>query len=297
MDAPLYLRQNIQTEPLVDYWYAWSHLIPPATGARNLTERHLKIMDSYISTPQIHANAAKNPKLAGGPFIDYDGKRVDEIRALRECTKQNRADLLKLSAAIAELDNFIKANAKGFSLQPLYAKIPEPLRGYVELVYDLNNNPSYRILESLLYRSKYYDKTAQSLMVSVTSGDDRPFILSTPRLQTDDALHLKLAFEDERIDQLFRLKSDPRPWSEVKELVGSTHGTDSLLKSFLTTEPPCSYSPYTGFGARRRYFGHACILLEMDNVNLMFDPVLSYTYDSNVSRYTLATYRTKSIMC
>ena len=46
MDAPLYLRQNIQTEPLVDYWYAWSHLIPPATGARNLTERHLKIMDS-----------------------------------------------------------------------------------------------------------------------------------------------------------------------------------------------------------------------------------------------------------
>lgn len=58
----LYLRPNIQVEPLFDSWYAWSHLIPPATAARNLTERHLKIMDSYINGPQVHANAVKNPK-------------------------------------------------------------------------------------------------------------------------------------------------------------------------------------------------------------------------------------------
>ena len=71
----LYLRQNIQVEPLIDRWYAWPHLIPPATAARNITERHLKIMDSYISNPQIHANAVKNPKMMGGPFIDYGGKQ------------------------------------------------------------------------------------------------------------------------------------------------------------------------------------------------------------------------------
>src|SRR5262249_19530540 len=64
----LYLRPNIQVEPLFDYWYAWSHLIPPATAARNMTERHFKIMDSYINAPQAHANAVKNPKLLGGPF-------------------------------------------------------------------------------------------------------------------------------------------------------------------------------------------------------------------------------------
>jgi len=81
-DELLYLKQNVQIEPLVDQWYAWSHLIPPATAARNITDRHLKIMDSYISAPQIHANAVKNPKMLGGPFIDYDGKRVDEIIAL-----------------------------------------------------------------------------------------------------------------------------------------------------------------------------------------------------------------------
>lgn len=46
----LYLRQNIQVEPLIDMWYAWPHLIPPANAARNITERHLKIMDSYQHT-------------------------------------------------------------------------------------------------------------------------------------------------------------------------------------------------------------------------------------------------------
>jgi hypothetical protein len=86
----LYLRQNIQVEPLIDCWYAWSHLIPPAMVARNITERHLKIMDSYIGNPQIHANAVKNPKMLGGPFIDYGGKRVDEIRALRDRIKKER---------------------------------------------------------------------------------------------------------------------------------------------------------------------------------------------------------------
>ena len=32
-------------KPLVDQWYAWSHLIPSATAARNVTGRHLQIMD------------------------------------------------------------------------------------------------------------------------------------------------------------------------------------------------------------------------------------------------------------
>src|SRR5205807_2101418 len=178
-----YLRQNIQIEPLVDQWYAWPHLIPPATAARNITERHLKIMDSYISGPQIHAKAVKNPKMLGGPFIDYGGKRVDEIRELRERIKTERAHLLELSAALNALDAMLRENAKGHSLQPLYPKVPEILRGYVELVYDLNNHPSFRLVEPLLYRSIYYDTSAQSLMLSVISEDDRPFVLSTPRLE------------------------------------------------------------------------------------------------------------------
>src|SRR6476646_11219017 len=98
-DELLYLKPNVQVEPLMDQWYAWAHLIPPPTAARNITDRHLKIMDSYISAPQIHANAVKNPKMLGGPFIDYDGKRVDEIKELRARLLKQRPCLVTLSKA------------------------------------------------------------------------------------------------------------------------------------------------------------------------------------------------------
>jgi L-ascorbate metabolism protein UlaG (beta-lactamase superfamily) len=282
----LYLRPNIQVEPLFDYWYAWSHLIPPATAARNMTERHFKIMDSYINAPQVHANAVKNPKLLGGPFMDFGGKRVDEIRSLREQTKRMRPHLIGLSDAISTLDDTLRTQAKGYSLQPLYPMVPDILKGYVELVYDLNHNPSFRIIESLLYKSRYYDRGAQSLMLSVLTGDDRPFVLSTPRLESDSLFHLRAPFDDEIVDELFRLKSIPRPWGEIKEMLKVPEESERLVQSFLTPDPPAPYAPYRGRGLRWRYFGHACILLETPNMNMLFDPVLSYTYESEVSRYT-----------
>jgi L-ascorbate metabolism protein UlaG (beta-lactamase superfamily) len=285
-DDLLYLRPNIQVEPLFDYWYAWSHLIPPATAARNLTERHFKIMDSYINAPQVHANAVKNPKLLGGPFVDYGGKRVDEIRQLRDQTKRMRPHLIELSEAIASLDETLRTQAKGFSLQPLYSMVPDILKGYVELVYDLNHNPSFRIIEPLLYKSRYYDRSAQSLMLSVLTGDDRPFVLSTPRLESDSMFHLRAPFDDEVVDELFRLKSIPRPWGEIREMLSVPEESERLVATFFTPDPPPPYSPYRGRGVRWRYFGHACILLETPDMTMLFDPVLSYTYESEVSRYT-----------
>lgn len=280
-----YLRQNIQVEPLIDHWYAWSHLIPPATAARNITERHIKILDSYINGPQIHANAVKNPKMLGGPFIDYGGKRVDEIRALRDRIRKERAHLFELSAAVQALDSMLRERANGHSLQPLYSAIPDTLRGYVELVYDLNNHPSFRLIEPLLYRSRYYDRSMQSLMLSEITADERPFVLSTPRLEFEHSLHLRLPFDHEAIDELFRLKTSPRPWAEIKELLQVADTNDELLRSFLTTEAPPRYTPYSGSGVRWRYFGHACILIESNGVSMLFDPVLSYTYENNISRY------------
>jgi len=285
-DQVFYLRQNVQLEPLIDHWYAWPHLIPPATAARNITERHLKIMDSYINGPQIHAAAVKNPKLLGGPFIDLGGKRVDEIRALREKIKRDRAHLLELSAAIQSLDVMLRENAKGFSLQPLYQKVPGILRGYVELAYDLNNHPSFRIVEPLLYRSKYYDRSQQRLMLSSITNDDRPFMLSTPRLESGDSLHLRVSFDDSVVDELFRLKTEPKSWEEIREMAQVIPEQEELMRSFLTTEAPPRYEPYTGSGVRWRYFGHACILIESQGASMLFDPVLSYTYDSSISRYT-----------
>jgi L-ascorbate metabolism protein UlaG (beta-lactamase superfamily) len=282
----LYLRMNIQIEPLIDHWYAWSHLIPPATAARNITERHLKIMDSYIAAPQIHASAVKNPKMLGGPFIDYDGKRVDEIRALREQIKKRRQKLLLLSAAIGTLNALLRENAKGFTLHSLYARVPEILRGYVELVYDLNNQPSFRLIEPLLYKSEYYDRSQQSLMLSLINNDNRPFMLSTPRLESSDSLHLRLAFDDEVVNQLFTLKTRPKTWREIVALLHLSDEQLPLARSFFTDQPPPRYDQYLGDGVRWRYFGHACILIEARGVSMLFDPVLSYTYENDISRYT-----------
>ena len=60
-----YLRPNIRVEPLADHWYVWPLLIPPASASRYLTERHLKIMESYMAAPQMHAAAVKNPQMLG----------------------------------------------------------------------------------------------------------------------------------------------------------------------------------------------------------------------------------------
>src|SRR5690349_17891929 len=185
-----YLRPNVMAEPLVDDWYAWAHLIPPATLARNLTERHLRIMDSYIESPQSHQAAVKDPKLLGGPFMDFPENRVEEVKRLRERIVRERKRLLELSRAIEQLDNLLGEKATGYSLESLYAEVPEVLQGYVELVYDLNNCPSFRLIEPLLYKSPYYDCRLQSVVLSEISGDDRPFVLSTPRLNGTDSTSL-----------------------------------------------------------------------------------------------------------
>jgi L-ascorbate metabolism protein UlaG (beta-lactamase superfamily) len=283
----LYLKPNVLVEPLVDRWYAWAHLIPPAPAARNISHRHLRIMDSYISSPESHADAVKNPAMLGGPFMDYGGiNKTEEIAALRDRTKRERADLLELSRAISELDAILATKATGYSLEALYAEVPVPLQGYVELVYDLNNHPSFRLLEPLLFKSRYYDRSLQSLVMSEISGDDRPFVLSTPRLSNGHALELKVPFDSEVVDQLFRLKSEPDCFCSIKRTLGVPDKEDALLESFLTEDKPESYSRYEGAGVRWRYFGHACILIETDGVSILLDPVLSYTYESDISRYT-----------
>ena len=37
-------------------------------------------MQSYAQNPSIHAQAVKDPKMLGGPFIDYETNRAEEIK-------------------------------------------------------------------------------------------------------------------------------------------------------------------------------------------------------------------------
>ncbi len=281
-----YLKQNVVAEPLVDSWYAWAHLMPPTTLSRNITERHLKIMDSYIESPETHEAAVKDPKLLGGPFMDLKQRQVDKVAELRERTLRERDRLITLSRAIQELDALLRQKAAGFSLEPLYSEVPEALRGYVELVYDLNNQPSFRLFEPLLYKSAYYDTSLQTMALSEISGDDRPFVLSTPRLDDGDSLQLRIPFASDALDVLFRMKHVLTSEEKISEALSVCDHDRARFRSFLTTEQPRPYTHYDGEGARWRYFGHACILLETNDVSVLLDPVLSYTYESDISRYT-----------
>jgi hypothetical protein len=177
----VYVSNSIAVEPLIDQWYAWSHLIHPATAALNIKNRHLSIMNSYIQYPQAHAEAVKKPELLGGPFIDYGGERVDEVKALRDGTMKNCSSLFDLAKSIMALYEMLKLESKGYSLGPLYAKVPENLKGLVELYYDINSNPSFRFFEPLMYDSEFYDESLQTLNFLEIKDDSRSFDLINPR--------------------------------------------------------------------------------------------------------------------
>lgn len=284
--SDVYLKQNIQVEPLINRWYAWSHLIPPATAARNLTERYIQIMESYIAAPQVHTHAVKNPKMIGGPFVDLEAGKVDDMKKLLVETREKKTGLIELSSALKDLDEMLAVEAQGESLEPLYRKVPEALKGYVELVYDRRNNASFRLIEPLIFASNLYSTEGQSLMLSETSADSRPFVLSTPRFRSDGLVELSLPFCSKNVDYLFEAKTVPRPIGELKERFNVRKEEESDFESFFTSDEPRTYESYEGSGIRWRYFGHACILIEMSELTILFDPVLSYTYEASVSRYT-----------
>jgi len=195
-DDKVYLKPNAIVEPLINQWYAWSYLVPPATAARYIANSHIKIMESFIEAPQVHQSALKNPAMMGGPFINYDASRVDEVKDLLEKTKSEQANLIRLAAAIQELDKILREKADGYSLEALYEKVPEELKGYVELVYDANNHPSIRFIEGLLYRCSDYQSASQTVALSLADEDTRSFVLSTPRLPDNQTLHLNFRFNN-----------------------------------------------------------------------------------------------------
>lgn len=282
-----YLKPNVIIGPLVDRWYAWTHLVSPATAAMNVVGRHLKIMNSYIQSPQIHAAAVRNPKMLGGPFMDYNGQRVDEVKKLKAETEIRQANAIAFAKAIVELDKMLKANAKGSTLETLYEKVPEILKGYVELVYDLNNNPSFRVFESLLYKSEFFSKASQSLALWITNNDERPFCLSTPQLDDPNVLHLDIPFDHEGIDALSRMKRNPGSIDEIAAILGVEDKDRELFNTFFTEQVHPTYRKYTGNKARMRYFGHACILIETKDVSILVDPLVSYYgYESSVEHFS-----------
>lgn len=286
-DTDVYLRPDVVAEPLFNQWHAWAYLIPPASAAMYIANSHLKIMQSFVDHPQVHIAALSNPAMIGGPFINYGAERTPAIKQLIAETLTENARMLEFAEGIKALEETLNQEAHGHSLEGLYQRVPGALKGYVELVYDLNNNPSIRFLEGLLYKSKYYNPASQSFAVYRADTDKRPFVLSTPRLEDDETLFLKLPFNHEAVDELARMRSVPRPYGLIREMLGVPGEKEELFASFFMEEKSPAPARYEGEGVRVRYLGHACVLLETKETSIICDPLISYQGRGGMPRFTL----------
>ncbi|MBC9914692.1 MBL fold metallo-hydrolase [Chitinophaga varians] len=286
-DRNVYLKPNVVFEPLVNKWYAWSHLISPATAAMNLMGRHIPIMTSYIENPELHAEAVRNAKMKGGPFIDLDGKKTAEIEKLKNDTLKQQKRLVQLAAAINSLEDLLAREATGEGLESLYPKVPALLRGLVELYYDRNNQPGYRFFESLLFKSEFYDPSNQRMAFWLTNNDERPFCLSTPKIEQEGVLQLPIPFHHAGIDVMAAMKRVPQSFNYIKEMLDIPPEQEELFRSFFTEQVPPVYRKYEGDKIRMRYFGHACILIETRELSILVDPLISYYgYHSDVEHFS-----------
>ena len=200
------LRGNVVVEPLVAGWHAWSHLVSPACAALNFVH-HIKLMQSFLEAPELHAMANKDPKLKGGPFIDLPESSLDEVKSIIARTLSQQAHQLQIAEDIREIYNLLMREADGFSLEQLYDKIPVSMRGYVELSYNLLGMPNLKLHEALLYKSSVYNENLQSSIVYLLQEDEeRKFVFSTPRLYQKNCLEIKRPFKDKIYDKLAELR-------------------------------------------------------------------------------------------
>lgn len=284
----VYLKKNALIEPLYNQWYAWSYLIAPQTAAMFVANAHLKLMQSFVASPQIHVSALKNPAMRGGPFLDVPAERVNEVKEVYERTLKNQGHMVEFFEAVKAFDKVLVEEGKGFSLEGFYKRVPEALRGYVELVYDLRDNASMRFLEGLLYKSKYYSVSSQSLCMSLMQPDAREFVLSTPRLKNPGDFMIQMPFAAPAVDKLYSMRYRKAPFAEICEAMGVRAEDADTFRTFFTTEEPRRAPRYDGDIPRVRYFGHACVLVETRDCNILFDPVVSYDFEGKDDRFSHA---------
>ncbi|UXA53245.1 MBL fold metallo-hydrolase [Xanthomonas prunicola] len=287
-DTQGYLRVNAVARPLLNHWILWDMLIPPVQSALVVAKQQLPILESYLRAPEQHAQAARDPALMGGPWINYPSPKTAEIAQLLERTRVAQGDALALAAALQALEDLLRQQASGQSLESLYAQIPGELAGLVELVYDLNDHPGLRLLEGLLYRSRFYRRDLQEFAFGLVERDWLPYERSTPVLESPQTPVLALPWNDARLDTLFRAERAQVVIDEVAERLGVAASQRAGFAALFDAAPPPQRHRPPAAGVRIRYLGHACLLVESDQVSILTDPFVAYDYPTDLPRYTLA---------
>jgi L-ascorbate metabolism protein UlaG (beta-lactamase superfamily) len=278
----VYLRPEVKIEPLACGWYAWTHLVPPAQLAMNIKFRFLPLMQSFMTSPAVHAAAASDPKLFAGPFVTLTSDEVPRVRQLFDETLTRCSRLITLAEDLKELDSMLQQKASGFSLNEFYEKLPQSLQGLVELTYDLNNHPTLRLIEELLYDEEISADT-QEIFLGPSPDRERTFFMNTPRLPSPESMIFKMRFSDKRLDTLAATRTRPASFKSIASLFNvRDEDMDTFRHLFTSTAPqPANNREYVGTGTRVRYFGHACVLVQTADTAILLDPTFAVEHSSD----------------
>ncbi|WP_180357099.1 MBL fold metallo-hydrolase [Streptomyces sp. TLI_146] len=280
----MYLRPSVVAQPLLHRWYAWPYLLAPHTGALNLRDRLLPIVQAYLMAPHMHESVLSDPARYGGPFLNPEGAGVEQVKELLDAMLAGGSAKLQLAQDIDELRALLKEKAVGGSMEPLYAQVPESLRGRVELVYDTAHRPSFRFFESLMYRSPAFEREAQTVSLSA-APTAQPFVYGSPVLPSPHRLDVPVPFDSPHWDEFFAARLTPVDVDALAERLGV-----SDLEAFtalFAADAPRPYARTAPDTVRVRYFNHATVLIETEDTAVLLDPLIGYEGDGH-EHFTIA---------
>jgi len=262
-------------------WLAQPNLISPAGAALTLKHQIVPMLESYIGSPDEHYAAAN--ELVGGSFLNAPPDRLADVESLLAKTRTDQAELIALAGAIKELNDLLLHEAKGGSINSLYSRVPDALKGLVEISYDPNNFPRFRFIEMLLYE-KFFAERGQSFSIAPIHSDARPWSGATPYLKSSDGSDELIArpFADPALDVLFASRHLPAGEDALRELLSER----ALGRYFVASSERMTRGPYEGDGVRVRYFGHACVLIETRDTSVLVDPLVAYDFAAHTPRFS-----------
>ena len=289
------LKDSVTSEPLINGWYAWANLMSPMTSPFYFKKKLLPLMQSYIKNPEIHMQASKDKSLASGYFVNIAQEHLGQLENLLNSIQENDQHISDyVNTYLKIVPEFIKkCSEEGVSLEDEYTNFENSvLRGLIELVYDEYNRPSVNILEPLFYSSAIKKELQQSVILQDLPELQRPFCLSTPRVVQRNAVKFNLPFNSSLYDELYKLKYTPQDNKFINDLYErfkpfiidqSTNFTD-LFEEVQST----SFNKRVGGDDRLqiKYFGHACVLVTIQNINILFDPLIAYEYYEEFGNYS-----------
>jgi L-ascorbate metabolism protein UlaG (beta-lactamase superfamily) len=283
-----YLKKNVYVEPLVNNWYAWTNLIAPITYSMYMSKTHRRLLNSFIKNHELHAIATKDNTLTNiGEFVECSKDELDDAKKLLNDLVTEHSIYIEIADAIKDLDDLLKGHKSGESIEPLYTKIPKPLKGYIELFMDLYHQPSYRLIEGLLYKSSYYNTKLQSVKLGILNKcTDRSSVISTPRFINDVTINIQEPFSSSLWDSLFATREHPIDTKQIEVIFNRQKLTGGLepIDLFTNVVPDTSYKTLDHKDVRVQYLGHAGLFVETKSTKILIDPIIPYRTDETENK-------------